>query len=177
MHSLHTSCSLLWGILKIGLFVVQSLSHVRFFATPRTAALQAPLSTTIFRSLLMSIESVMLFNHLVFCCPLLLLPSIFLSIRVFSSESALCIRWPKYSASASVLPVNIQGWFPLGLTGLISFQSRGLSRVFSSTTVQKAPILWHSDFFMVHLSHLSMTMENHSLDYMDLCRQSDVSAF
>ena len=71
--------------------------------------------------------------------PLLLLPSIFLSIRVFSNESVLHIRWPSIgvSASASVLPVNIQSWFPLGLTGLISLQSKRLSRVFSSTTVQK----------------------------------------
>ena len=70
---------------------------------------------------------------------LLLLPSIFPNIRVFSNESVLCIRWPKYwvSASASVLPMNIQGWFPLGLTGFISLQCKRLSRVFSNTTVQK----------------------------------------
>ena len=78
--------------------VVQSLSHVRLFVTPWTAACQASLSFTIFRSLLklMSIESVMPSNQLILCCPLLLLPSIFPSIRVFSSESALRIRWPKY---------------------------------------------------------------------------------
>ena len=77
--------------------VVQSLSCVQLFATPWTAALQAPLPS-IFRSLLkfMSIESVMLSNHFILCCPLLLLPSIFLSIRVFSNELALCLRWPKY---------------------------------------------------------------------------------
>ena len=86
---------------------------------------------------LMSIDLVMPCSHLVLCCPLLLLPSVFLSIRVFSSESALCIRWPKYSASASVLPVNIQGWFPLGWTGWLSLLSKGLSRVFCDTTVQK----------------------------------------
>ena len=73
------------------------------------------------------------------CCPLLLLPSIFPSIRVFANESALHIKWPKYcaSASASVLPMNTKGWFPLRLTGLISLQAKGLSRVFSNTTVQK----------------------------------------
>ena len=79
-------------------------------------------------------------NRLTLCCPLLLLPSIFPSVKVFSNVSALCIRWSKYwsiSPSASVLPGNIQGWFPLGLTGLICLQSKGLSRVFSSTTVRK----------------------------------------
>ena len=87
----------------------------------------------------MSVESVMLSNHLILCCPLLLLHSIFPSIRVFSNELALPIRWPKYwsLASALVLPMNIQGWFPLGLTGLISLQSKGLSRVYSSTTIWK----------------------------------------
>ena len=91
---------------------VQSLSHVRLFATPWTAAHQASLSTTHSWSLLelMSIASVMLSNHLTFCCPLLLLPSIPPSIRVFFNESVLHIRWPKYavSASASVLLMNIQ---------------------------------------------------------------------
>ena len=100
------------------------------FATPWTAARQASLSFTISQSLLklISIESVMPSNRLVLCHPLLLLPSIFPSIRVFSNELALLIRWPKYwaSASVSVLPVNIQGWFPLGLTGLI-LVSKGLS--------------------------------------------------
>ena len=91
---------------------------------------------------LMSIESVMPFNHLIFCCPLLLPPSIFPSIRVFSSESVLHIRWPDcksigISASASILPMIIQDWFPLGWTGWISLQSTGLSRVFSNTPVQK----------------------------------------
>ena len=74
-------------------------------------------------------------HHLILCHPLLLLPSIFPSIRVFSKESLLHIRWPKYSAS--VLPMNIQDWFPLGWTGWISLQSKELSRVFSNTTVQK----------------------------------------
>ena len=87
----------------------------------------------------MSIESVIPSYHLTLCHPLLLLPSIFPRLRVFSNESALCIRWLKYwaSASASVLPMNIQDWFPLGWTGLFSLQSMGLSRVFSNTTVRK----------------------------------------
>ena len=83
-----------------------------------------------------SVETVMLSNHLILCHPLLLLPSVFPSIRVFSNESAPHIRWPKFGASASVLPMNTQGWFPLGLTGLISLQSKGLLRVFSNTTTE-----------------------------------------
>ena len=121
---------------------VQLLSCFRLFVTPWTAAWQASLSFTNSQSLLklMSIKSVMPSNHLILCHPLLLLPSIFPRIRFFSNESVLCMRWPKYigaSASASVLPMNIQDWFPLGLTGLTSLQSKGLSRVFSNTTVQK----------------------------------------
>ena len=90
-------------------------------------------------SQLMSIESVMPSNYLILCCPLLLLPSIFPSIRVFSNESALGIRWPNIgvSASTSVPPRNTQDWSPLGWTGWISLQSKGLSRVFPNTTVQK----------------------------------------
>ena len=132
--------------------VVLPPSCVRLFVTPWSAACQASLSFTISWSLLklMFIESVMLSNHLVLCHPLLLMPSIFPSIRVFSNELALCIRWPKIGASAStsVLPMNIQGWFPLGFTGWISLLSKGVSRVFSSTTVQKhqffgtQPSLW-----------------------------------
>ena len=99
-------------------------------ATPWTAAHQTPLSSTISQNLLqfMSIQSVILTNHLILCHPLLLLPSIFLSMRVFSNDSALCIRWQSIGAStsASVLPKNVQGWFPLGLTGLISLLSKGL---------------------------------------------------
>ena len=89
----------------------------------------------------MSIESMMPSSHLILCRPLLLLPPVPPSIRVFSNESALHMRWPKYwsfsISSALVLLMSIQDWFPLGLTGLISLQSKGLSRVFSNTTVQK----------------------------------------
>ena len=97
---------------------VQSLSHVQLFATPWTAALQTPLSITNSQSLLklMSIQSVRASNHLILCCPLLLPPSIFPSIRVFSKESALCIRWPKYwSFSFNISPSNEH-------SGLISFR-------------------------------------------------------
>ena len=125
---------------------------------PMTAARQASLSITNSRSLLkpMSIESVMPSNHLILCHPLVLMPSIFPSIRVFSNESALWIRWPKYwsfnfnispSTSPSISP-STQDWSPLEWTGWISLQSKGLSRVFSNTTVQKhqffdaQPSLW-----------------------------------
>ena len=120
---------------------VQSLSCVWLFVTPSIVAHQASLSITNSQSppKPMSIELVMASNHLIFCRPLLLLPSIFPSIRIFSNESALHIRWPKYwsSASTSVFPMNTQNWSPLGWTGWISLQSKGLSRVFSNTTIQK----------------------------------------
>ena len=128
---------------------VQSLSHVWLSATPWTAAHQASLSITNSQSLLklMSIESVMPSNHRIFCHPLLFLPSIFPSIRVFSNESVLHIRWPKdWMFSFSIGPSN-------EYSGLISFRidcldllSKGLSRVFSNTTVQK------HQFFSAQLS-------------------------
>ena len=105
----------------------------------RTAACQAFLSFTISQSLfnLMFIESGMPSNHLILCRPLLFLPSIFPSIKVFSSELALHIKWPKYW-SFSISPSNeYSGLFPLGYTGWISLQSKGLSGLFSNTTVQK----------------------------------------
>jgi len=120
---------------------VQLLSHVQLFATLWIAACQTSLSITKFWSLLklLCIESVMPSSHLILCHALLLPPSIFPSIRAFSHESVLCIRGQRIgvSASASVLPMDIQDWFPLGWTGWISLQSKGLSRVFSNTTVQK----------------------------------------
>ena len=118
--------------------VVQSLSHFQLFATRWTAAGPASLFFTISWSLvkLMSIESVMPSNYLILCHRLLLLPSIFPSIRAFSNELVLRIRWPSIGASSSVFPMNFQVWFPLELTGLI-LKSKGLSRVFTNTTVHK----------------------------------------
>ena len=119
----------------------QSLSRVRLFATPWIAAHQASLSITkSWSSLkLMSIKLVIPSSHLILCSPLLLLPPIPPSIRVFSNESTLCMRWPKYwSFSFSISPSNeYSGLIPLWLTGWISLLSKGLSRVFPSTTVQK----------------------------------------
>ena len=108
-------------------------------ATPWTAACQAFLSFTTSQSFkLMSIELMMPSSHLMLYCPLLLVPSILPSIRIFSSESPIHIRWPKFwSFSVSISPSNeYSELFPLGLSGLISLQSKGLSRVFSSTTIQ-----------------------------------------
>ena len=120
---------------------VQSLSRVRLFATPWTAACQTSLSITNSRSLLklMSIKLVMPSIYLILCHPLLLLPSIFPSIRVFSNQSVLHIRWPKYwNFSFSISPANeYSGRFPLGWTAWISLLSKGLSSIFSNTTVQK----------------------------------------
>ena len=139
-------------------FVVQSLSHVWFFATQWTAACQASLSFTVSQSLLkpVSIELVMPFN---LCHPLLFLPSIFPSIRVFSSELAFCIRWPEYwSFSFSIRPSN-------KYSGLISFRMDWLDLLAVQETLKslfqhhssKASILQCSPFFMVQLSHPYMT--------------------
>ena len=132
--------------------VVQLLRRVWLFATPWTAARQASLSITNSQSLLrlMSIMSLMPSNHLILCCPPLLLPSIFPNIRIFSNRLDLPIRGPSIgaSASASVLPVNIQGWFPLGWTGWISLLSKGLPSIFCSTTNLQASVLQHLAFFM-----------------------------
>ena len=138
---------------------VQSLSHVRLFATPWTAAHQASLSITDSWSLIkfMFVESVMPSNHLILCRPLLLLPSIFSSIRVFSDESALRIRWPKYW-SFSISPSN-------EYSGLTSFRMDWLDLLVVQGTLKsllqhhssKASILWCSAFFLAQLSHPYMT--------------------
>ena len=136
---------------------IQSLNHVQLFATPWTAAQQASLSITNSRNLLklISIELAMPSNHLIFCCPLLLLPSIFFSIRVFSNKLALLIRWPEYWNFSFSISLSNE------YSGLISFRidrfdlllSKGLSRVFSSIAIWKHQILWCSAFFVVQLSH------------------------
>ena len=128
----------------------------------------------------MSIESVMLSNHLILCHLLLLLPSIFPNIRVFSKESVLCIRWPKYwSFSFSISPSN-------EYSGLISFRMDWLDLLAVQGTLKsllqhhssKASILWHLAFFMVQtLKSIHDYWKNHSFDQTDLCWQSNVSAF
>ena len=153
-----TSPMVQWlGLWNSTVVVAQLLSHVPLFVTPWSAACQASPSFTVSQSLLkfMSIESVVPSNHLILCWPLLLLPSIFTSIRVFPSESGLCIRWPKYwSFSFSTNPFNEN-------SGLIAFRTE----CFALLTVQgtltshlqhhssKASILCFSAFFIVQLSH------------------------
>jgi len=157
---------------------VQLLSCVGHFVTPWTVAHQASLSITNSCSLLklMYIQTVMPSNHLFLCGPLLL-PSIFPNIRVFSSEPVVRIMWPKcWSLGFSIseysgLPMNIHDWFPLGLTGWISLQSRGLSRVFPNTTVQKHQFL-DAQLSLWSNSHIhTWLLENHSFDEMDLWKQ------
>ena len=132
--------SIFYIILKISFGSVQSLSYVWLFASPQTEAHRASLSITNSWSppKPMSIESVVPSNHLILCRPLLL-PSIFPSIRVFSNESDLCIRWPKYwSFSFSIRPSNEHpGLISFRMDWLDLLQSRGLSRVFSNITVQQ----------------------------------------
>ena len=143
------------------LIILKSLSHVQLFATPWTAACQASLSSINSWSLLklMSIESVRLSNHLILCGPLLLLPSVFPSIKDFLISQFFASGGQSIgaSASASVLPVNMQGWFPLGLTGLISLQSKELKSLLQHHS-SKASIIWCSTFLAVQLSHPYMTI-------------------
>ena len=145
------------------LFTVQSLSCVQLFSTPWTAAYQASLSFTISQSLLrfMSVESVMVCNYRILCCFLLVLPSIFPSIRVFSSESVLHITWPRYwSINFSISPST-------EYSGLISFRMdwfdlltvQGTLKSFLQHDSLRASILWLSAFLTVQLSHLYMTLE------------------
>ena len=142
--------------------IVQSLSRVQLFATPWTAERQPSLSFTISRNLfkLMSIEWVMPSNHVILCHPLLLLPSIFPSIRVFSNELALCIRWPKYWSFSFSISLSNE------YSGVISFMIDWLDLLAVQGTLKsllqhyssKASILWCSAFFIVQLSHLCMTI-------------------
>ena len=168
---------------KVQLSSVQSLSYVRLLATPWITACQASLSITNSQSSpkLMSIKLVMPSSHLILCHPLLLLPPIPPSIRVFSNESTLRKRWPKYwSFSFSISPSNEH-------PGLISFRidwldllaGQGALKSLLQHHSSKASIFQCSAFFMVQLSHPSIPdyWKNSSIDYTDLCWQSDISAF
>ena len=147
---------------------VQSLSHVWFFATPWTAARKASLSITTSQSLPrpMSFELMMPSNHLILCCPFLFLPSIFPSIRVFSNESALCLRWPKYwSFSFSVSPSNeYPVLISLRMDWLDLLAVQGTLKSLLQHHSSKASILLHSAFFTVQLTSIHDHWKNHSLD-------------
>ena len=149
--------------------------------TPWTTAHQASLSFTLSQSLLrlIPIESVMASNHLICCRPLLLLPSIFLSNRVFSNESALCIRWPKYWSFSFSISLSSE------YSGLISFTIdwfdllavQRTHKNFLQHRSSKASILQHSLLYGPTLTPIHDYWKKHSFDYIDLCQQSDVSAF
>ena len=152
----------MFALKKFPFSLVQLLSCVQVFVMPWAAACQASLSITNSRSLLklMSIMLVMLSNHLILCCPLHLLPSIFPSIRVFSNDSALCIRWPKYWRSSFSISHSNE------YSRLISFRIdwfdlhavQGTLKSLLQHHSSKASILWHSAFFIVQLSHPYMTI-------------------
>ena len=149
---------------------------------PMTAAHQTSLSLIISQSLakFMSIASVMSSSHLILWCPLLLLPPVFPSIRDFSNESAVRIRWPKYwSFSFSISPSNkYSGFISLKIDWFVLLAVKGTFRSLFQHHNSKASILWHSAFFMVQLSNLYMTTEKTiALTNTDLCRQTDYSAF
>ena len=140
----------------------QSLNHVWLFVIPWTAARQASLSITKSQSLLklMSIEMVMPSNRLILCHPLLLLPSIFPRVRVFSKESVLCIRWPKcWSFSFSISPSSeYWGLISFGIDWFDILAVQGTLKSLLQLHSSKISILWCSDFFMVQLSHPYMTI-------------------
>ena len=156
-----TNKSALLYFLLSSFSLVQSLSRVRLFVTPWTALCQTSLSITNCRSVLklMSIKSVMPSNHLIICCPLLLPPSIFPSIRVFSNESALPIKWPKYwSFSFSISPSNdYSGLISLRMDWLDLLAVQGTLKSLLQHHSSKASILWPSAFFIVQFSHPCMT--------------------
>ena len=126
---------------------------------------------------LMSMELVMPFNHLILCCPLLLLPSVFPSIRIFSSELALHIRWPKYWSFSFSPSKEYSGLISLRMDWLDLFAVQGTLKSLLQHHSWKASILWHSAFFLVQLSRVHDYWKNHSFGCVDLCQQSDISAF
>ena len=152
--------NLRWGH-SVHFSSVQSLSCVQLFVTPWTAAHQASLSTTNSRSSLklMSIELVIPSNHLILCCPLLLPPSIFPSIRVFSNESVLLIRWPKYwSFSFNISPSNeYSGLIAFRMNWLDLLAVQGILKSLLQHHGSKVSVLWCSAFFITQLSHPYMT--------------------
>ena len=151
---------------------VQLLSHVRLFVTPWKPGLPVHHQSQSLLKL-MSTKSVMPSNHLILCCPLLPLSSSFPSIRIFSNELFMS-SGQSIGASASVLPMNIQDWFPLGLTGLISLLFKGLSRVSPTPQFKSINSSVPSLLYDPTLTSIHDYWKNHSFEYMHLCRQSNV---
>jgi len=149
--------------------------------TPYIDCSQAPLSSTVSSSVLkfMSTESVMLSNHLILYCPLLLLPSIFPTVRVFSNELALCISWPKYwsFSFSNRLPYEYSGLISFWINWFDLLAVQGLSRVFSAPQLGSINSVALSLLYGPTFKSVHDYWKNHSFDYMDLCWQSDVSAF
>ena len=168
MHWIYSLFGKNCHLTNIVFVVVQSLSCILLFVIPWTAAHQASLSITNSHSLLrlMAIELVMPSNHLILCHPLLLLPSIFLSIRVFSNESVLCIRWPEYCCFSFNISSSNE------YSGLICFRVdwfdllpvQGTLKSLIQHHSSKASMLWHSSFFMVQPSHPDMITGNNRFD-------------
>ena len=179
---------------NLPLVFVQSLSCIWLFAPPQTAAHQASLFFIISQSLLklLSVELMMPSNHLILCCPLLLLPSIFSCIRVFSNELALHNRWSKYW-SFSISPsrnnaeysrlnwiFKVQWVFKVDFSRIDCTDFLAVQGILKSLLQHhnlQASILWYSVFFMVQLTSVHDSWKNDNFDSMNLCRQSDVSAF
>ena len=158
---------------------VQLLSCVRLFMTPWTAAFQASLSITNTQSLLklMSIESVMPPNHLILCYPFSSCPQSFPASSSYPMTQFFSSGGQSVGASASVLPITIQEWFPLGLTGWISLLSKGPSRVSSNTIIQSINSSTLSFLYGPCLTSIPDYWKKHSFDYMDPCQSSNVSTF
>ena len=169
----------MWCIALIN-FQILNHSYIPGISSVKSAACQASLSITNSWHLhkLMSIKSVIPSNHLILCHPLLLLPPIFPSIRVFSNESVLCIRWPKYWSFSFSASNEYSGLISFRMDWLDLLAVLGTLKSLLQHHSSKASILQHSAFFIVQLSHPYMTTgKNYSFDYTDLCQESNVSAF
>ena len=173
---------MLWDLETPGMISsVQSLSPVQLLVTPWTVARQASLSITSSQRLLklMSIELAMPSNHLILCCSLLLWPSVFPSIRIFSSEPVLRVRWPKcQNFSFNISPSNkYSGLISFRIDWFDIFAVQGTLKSLLQHHSSKASILCRSAFFIVQLTSMHDYRKDHSFDQMDICWQSNVSAF
>ena len=154
---------------RVWLFVIHGLQH------PGFPVLHQPLCPSLLK--LKSTESTMPSNHFILCRPLLLLPSVFPSTKVFSNESTLCIRWPKYWSFSFSLSNEYSGLISFRIDWFDLLAVQGTLKSFLQHYSLKALILWCSAFFIIQLTSVHDFCKDHSFDSMDLCGQSDVSAF